>query len=507
MSPHERWVKEPCLSYCLGAAMTSNAEPTTDSAASIRERGAVGAVLLTVRAAGSQVVAFLGTLVLAHELSPRDFGLVAFGTTVVLIGEFFADGGLGAALIRQPRHPTAAELQSLLGLQLTLGVLLAGAITVVGLQSGTAGGVAAVMACSLPLLALRAPHAIALERDLRYRPIASIDFTESVAYYGWAIATVWAGWGVWGLASAAIVRASIGSVLMTRASPLGVLTPRLDRAPLRAMIGFGIRFQAVGLAALARTQGVNLAILALGGAPLLGYWSLANRLLQVPFWLFQSLWRVSYPTMARLRAFGEDTGRVVVRLARVTALASGAILAPLAASAHSAIPALFGSAWTSAADPIPWACAGLMASGPISVATAGYLYSEHDPQTPLTATIVNGVVWISVTVLLLGPLGITAAGVGWMAASWAEAGVFTRALRRRAHVRVERVIAVPVLIGFASALVAYGISRTLTGQIVSACITASVALAIFGSLNLLFNRDDVLAVARRVRLLRTAQAV
>jgi O-antigen/teichoic acid export membrane protein len=273
------------------------------------------------------------------------------------------------------------------------------------------------------------------------------------------------------------------------------------------MIGFGIRFQAVGLAALARTQGVNLAILAVGGAPLLGYWSLANRLLQVPFWLFQSLWRVSYPTMARLRAFGEDTGRVVVRLARVTALASGAILAPLAASAHSAIPVLFGSAWTSAADPIPWACAGLMVSGPISVATAGYLYSEQDPQTPLTATIVNGVVWISLTILLLGPLGITAAGVAWMAASWGEAGVFTRALRRRADVRVERVIAVPVLFGFASALVAYGVSRTLTGQIVNACITALVALAIFGSLNLLFNRDDVLAVARRVRLLRAAQAV
>ena len=62
------------------------------------------------------------------------------------------------------------------------------------------------MACSLPLLALRAPHAIALERALEYRPIAAIEFAESLVFYGWAIATVAAGWGVWGVASAAIAR-------------------------------------------------------------------------------------------------------------------------------------------------------------------------------------------------------------------------------------------------------------------------------------------------------------
>ena len=54
--------------------------------------------------------------------------------------------------------------------------------------------------------------------------------------------------------------------------------------------------------------------------------------------------RVSYPTMARLRAIGDDTRQVVERLARMTALAAGAILAPLAASAHSLVPGLFGGA-------------------------------------------------------------------------------------------------------------------------------------------------------------------
>ena len=99
------------------------------------------------------------------------------------------------------------------------------------------------------------------------------------------------------------------------------------------------------------------------------------------------------------------------RFARVTALASGAMLAPLAASAHFLVPALFGTDWAPAADPLPWASAGLLVAGPISVAAAGYLYSEKDVRTPLIATVINGAVWIALTAVLLRPMGLVAVGV------------------------------------------------------------------------------------------------
>ena len=141
-----------------------------DTAATIRSRGAVGAVLLTIRAAAAQAVAFVGTLVLAHLLSPTALGIVAFGTTMVTIGNFFADGGLGAVLIRRAGDPTDDELRTLLAVQLMLALVIALGLGVVGSRTGTTGAVTAIMGCSLPLLALRAPHAIALERALEYRP-------------------------------------------------------------------------------------------------------------------------------------------------------------------------------------------------------------------------------------------------------------------------------------------------------------------------------------------------
>lgn len=477
-----------------------DASRAADSVATIRDRGAAGAVLLTIRAAGAQVVAFVGTVVLAHQLTPTDLGIVAFGTTIVTIGNFFADGGLGAALIRRGDAPTVDELRALLALQLMLAVVIALGATVIGLEAGTTGAVTALMAWSLPLLALRAPHAIALERALEYRPIAAAEFAESLAYYAWAIAMVAAGWGVWGVASAAIARAVAGSVLMTAASPLGLVTPRAGHRTLRSMLAFGVGFQAVGLAGLVREQGVNLVIVAVSGEQVLGYWSVAYRLMQVPFWVFHALWRVSYPTMARLRAHGEDTRRTVERFARVTALLSGAMLAPLAASAHLVVPALFGAKWAPAASPLPWASAGLVISGPISVATAGYLYSEQGVKTPLVATIINGIVWIGVTLVLLPPLGTAAVGIAWMVASWAEATVFSHALHR-AGLAVVRMIIVPVAAAVASALLAYAAQTPLASSLVPGIATAAVALAAYLGLSYVFNRPDLLATARRVRSL------
>ena len=107
--------------------------PESESPATIRDRGAVGAVLLTIGMPARMAVAFVGTFVLAHLLSPTEIGMVAFGATMVTIGTFFADGGLGAALIRRADHPTVDELRTLLAMQLGLAFVIALAVAVVGI--------------------------------------------------------------------------------------------------------------------------------------------------------------------------------------------------------------------------------------------------------------------------------------------------------------------------------------------------------------------------------------
>jgi hypothetical protein len=205
--------------------------PGSESAATIRDRGALGAVLLTARQATAQVVAFIGMLVLAHLLTPTTLAMVALGTTIVTVGTFFADGGLGAALLRKTEDRTVDELRTLLAMQLVLACAIAVGVAVVGSQTGTVGTVTAIMACSLPLLALRAPHAIALERALDYRPIAATEFAES----SWMLVP----WAEAALFSRALWRA-------------GVVVSRLILAPVAVAVASALLAHAVQSALASR---------------------------------------------------------------------------------------------------------------------------------------------------------------------------------------------------------------------------------------------------------------
>ena len=66
------------------------------------------------------VVGLVGNLVLARLLTPRDFGLIALGATVITLATVLADGGLAAAFIRRGGDPGLTELRSLMGIQLAI---------------------------------------------------------------------------------------------------------------------------------------------------------------------------------------------------------------------------------------------------------------------------------------------------------------------------------------------------------------------------------------------------
>jgi O-antigen/teichoic acid export membrane protein len=214
---------------------------------------------------------------------------------------------------------------------------------VISLPFGHLGQVTALMALAIPLMTLRTPGFVLLERELAYRPIVTIEFIESAAFYAWAIAAVAAGWGVWGLATAIIVRSALGSGLMMSRTPDGVVRPRLGWSRIRPMLGFGARFQAVGVINIIRDLGLNLGTVLIAGVSTLGLWNLAYRVMQLPYLLFSSLWRVSYPAMARLLAADEPARPMIERGVGLAAVATGLVLAPLAGSATAFVPAVFGS--------------------------------------------------------------------------------------------------------------------------------------------------------------------
>lgn len=411
-------------------------EEQTLSVTEIRSRAVTGSTVVVLRGVIVRLISFAGSLILARMLTPSDFGLVAVGSTLVAFASFLADGGLGAALIRRPEAPTRPELESLLGYQIVLTLIMVGITAAVAPIFGRAGIVTLVMVAALPIVTLQAPGSILLERRLRYERRVLVDLAGSVAYTGTAIVAVALGAGVWGLAGATIASAVAGAVAMNFITPVRVLRPRLRFRDVRQLLGFGARYQAVGGVNLLRDQGLNLGVAAIGGLSTLGLWSVAYRVMQVPYVVFDALWRVSFPAMARLVASGQDARPAVRQILRIASVATGFVLVGLAGASPFLLGALFGEPWQAASAIVAPACAGMMLSGPVSVAAAGYLYAIGDSRTVLQATALHTVAWLGLGLPLLPFLGVAALGYGWLAAGVVDMFVMSRPLRKASGVAV-----------------------------------------------------------------------
>ena len=416
----------------------------------------------------------------ARLLTPYDFGLVAIGTTVLAFGSFLADGGVGTALIRRPEPPTKSELQALVAFQFGLDLMLVVGVGLVMLPFGLLGQVTTVIVASLPLGAFRAPAYILYERRLNYRPMAIVEIVETSVYYVWAIATISIGWGVWGLATAFVVRELVGSVLLLTLLPEGRLAPVPSWTKVRPLLGFGFRYQAVGLLHMLRDQGVNIAVATFGGVAMLGLWSVAWRILQIPISLFAALWRVSFPGMSRLVAAKEDVGGTIERVIALVAIGTGVLVAPLAASASAWIHVLIGAQWAEAASAIPPACFAMTFGVPISVALAGYLWAIGSASVPLRATLV-GIPAMAAASPAAAPVHRRrrSRDLRTSRAALVESVFFVYAARRTTTFRIGSRLAIPVLLATVSASCGWLVAHWVGPDLAGALSSSAVALGVF----------------------------
>lgn len=441
--------------------------------ADVRRRATAGAAFLGGRAALILSVGVAANIVLARLLVPRDFGLVALGTVFVALGGSLAEGGLGAALIRRERPPSRRELEAVNGLQLVAtGSLLA----VVGMScivAGRDGLVITTMVASLPIAVLRAPAVIALERQLDFRVIAKVDVLEAVVFYAWAVGAVALGMGVWGIATATVVRALTGTVAMARLGPLGLSRPRWSWPDVSALVGFGVKMQAVALATLLRDQGLNATIALVAGLSTLGIWNLAYRVLQIPYSVFMTAGRVMYPTMARAMRGGSDAGRIIERAIGSLAVLNGMVLIGVAGLAP-ALPDLVGHAWEDVPATLLWSTVALVVGAPGFVVLSSYLYAADEVGTVLRAVIVHGLVWATLTLPLVAVVGAPIIGLGWIAAASAGNVVLWRRASARAGVRWLTTLLIPIAAGLAGIASAWAVG-VLTGAPAVGCVAAVAA--------------------------------
>lgn len=469
----------------------------------VRHKALAGSVLLTVRGTAIRAFGFLGSLVLARLLTPVDFGLVALGSSLLTVASLFSAGGLGGSLIRRPEPPTRLELEALLGLQLAAALLIAaGTAIVASIFFGRSGEIVALMLFSLPLLVLRTPGAIQLERTLSFRPLVAVEISETFVFYVFAAAAVAAGLGVWGFAAAYLVRSAVGSCVILLVVPVGRVWPRLSFKAVRGLLAFGLQYEAAGLLGIVFDQTLNSGTIAIAGVATLGLFSFGRSIWGVPGLIFESLARVSFPAMSRLAHAQEDVAAIVDRtIARVGVL-TGILYVGFVGAATPLVTVLFGNRWAGTADVIPWVALSTVIAGPISVTCAGYLYAMGDARSVLRAGIATSLVALGATfgLLLVAHLGVSALGLGMAAGSVADALVLGGATRRRSGARVYGPYARPFTLSVIAGMCTWFAATTVDSHILAAIVGVGVGQGILVGALWLTDRAiliDTVGLARR----------
>jgi O-antigen/teichoic acid export membrane protein len=468
------------------------------SAADIKSKAVSGVLAVGVRGVAIRALGLLGNVVLARLLEPDQFGLIALGFTFLVLGSFVTNGGIGAHLLRTAATPDRSVLEAVYGLQLVVALAMTGVTAAIGIPLGTAGAVAAIMACSLPIDATRTPAALLAERQLNYRALLRAEVLEIFAYNAFAIGAVALGAGVWGVGAAVVVRALIGTTLIVTTLPPGLVRPRWSWETVRPLLGFGLAFQSISVVNLVRDQGLVLITGALAGLTVLGYWSIAYRIVQGLVLVLESLWRVSYPAVARLIETGEDIAVALQRALRVSATVMGLVVAVLVGTAPSLVPLLFGARWDPAVPAVAWGAAGLMIAGPISTASAGLLLARGRVRWVLHATVLHTVAWIGIATPLLPSLGVKALGIGWFVGCCVDGAMLGAYAKREAPLPVIASLARPVGASAAAAATAWWLAHVVTDDLLATVAALGAATALYTLALAVVSPGDLRDTARLV---------
>jgi O-antigen/teichoic acid export membrane protein len=237
-------------------------------------------------------------------------------------------------------------------------------------------------------------------------------------------------------------------------------------------------------------------------------WSVAWRILQIPYSFFVALWRVSFPGMSRLVAAGEEVGGTIERVIALVAVGTGLLVAPLAASASAWIHVLIGAKWAEAASAIPPSCLAMVFGVPISVALAGYLWAIGAASIPLRATIV-GIPAMAVILLPLLPLiGVFAVGLAYVASAFVESVFFVYGARRTVSFKIGNRLAIPVFLAAVSALCGWLVARWIGQDLAGALASSAVAICVYlGGLAVVHRPDLIDALTLVARGLRGSVAL
>lgn len=298
---------------------------------------------------GRQATTLLVTFVLARELGPETYGVVALGMIYVAFIQMLLQQGMAAALIHRESLSDEHVDTAFWMVIATSAVLTVASVGLAGWWAdlNNTPVLQDVILGLTPLVMLRGlvvvPDGL-LRRDMAFKPLAVR--TNSSVIIGGVIGVTGAllGWGVWALVAQQVATAVVELVVVWAAVPWrpGV---RVSRASARELVGFSVPSAAASLGVFVEARSDALIVGLYFGPAAVGLYRFAARLVDtVTQSIVGTFQAVSLPELAR---YQHDPEKLGDRLMAIVRLNSGLTILPLAALAAAGPPVMeiLGEEW------------------------------------------------------------------------------------------------------------------------------------------------------------------
>jgi lipopolysaccharide exporter len=300
------------------------------------------------------------TAAMGRLLSPADFGVLAIALVFLRFGQYFAQMGVGPALVQSPTM-TDRKVQTAFAMNVILSTAVALIFVAIAglsrnlLDDASVVPVVRVMAVGMVLGGLGTTAEALLRRELRFRQLAInqlISFVVGYLLVGLTSAVL--GAGVWSLVAAHLSQTALHTILNVVARPHPV-RGGVDRREAVLLVSFGGRVSVIGFTEFLGTSLDTLVIGRVAGGAALGQYNRAYLLVNLPLErLMQGIQSVLFPAFSQIQGERE-------RLARVYRSALGvaaAVLIPtatgMAVAAAPLVRVVLGDQWTLAGQVLPF---------------------------------------------------------------------------------------------------------------------------------------------------------
>jgi O-antigen/teichoic acid export membrane protein len=314
-------------------------------------RRGIGWKLVTVvLGQGSEAVI---SIVLAHLLLPRDFGLAGLAIVFSGLALGFSDVGLGAAIVQrrvlsEEDRSTVFWVTALVGTALTLGGVALSPLIAAFFSKPQVMPLFAVLSSSFLFASLGQTQRALLTREMSFRSLELRNIAATVVGAGTALAFALAGFGAWAIIAQVVCTSAVSTLMLWTVSPW---RPRLlfSRERFRTLGSFGVKTLLMRMLVWVNSNGDNLLVGRFIGSTALGVYTIAYNVMVLPSSNITAPLRdVLYAAFARLQHDSQRLGEVWLRVNNV----AGSLLVPaffgLAAVAPDFVPAVLGPHWHAA---------------------------------------------------------------------------------------------------------------------------------------------------------------